>query len=391
MSTKHLVHGLFIAGLIAASSPALAQVESLSATSVEDIVEVLISEGRVSMSGTHFESESAQLTDASSAVLAKLAQSLGQIPDATLAVVGHTDSTGPFVYNVDLSERRAQAVLDALVANHGVSGDRLVALGAGPIDPAATNTTEEGRAQNRRVSFVLISEVDPSEVAAKKLLRAMSDYVEGQDVISFDFDATLGVVTNDSQSLGLSSSGSVSLNRPNQIRATRAGGHASIEMIFDGTILTLFGDNANAYTRVEMAGTIDDMAIALRDTYDRPLPAADLILPNSYDAILADVTDIKDLGSGVIEGIECDYLAFRKDALDLQIWIAQGDRPYPCRYVVTSRDVEHSPQYSIKIRNWKTGSIVATDDFDFVNTTNAELVEPSDLKGMSDLPDHFKR
>jgi hypothetical protein len=237
----------------------------------------------------------------------------------------------------------------------------------------------------------LTSSVVAGEEDAKNLLKAMSDYVSGQDVISFDFDATLGVVTNEGQKLGLASSGSVSLDRPDQIRATRAGGHASIEMIFDGTTLTLFGDNANLYTQIEMPGSIDDMAVALRDTHDRPLPAADLILPGVFDALMADVTNIKDLGSGVIRGVECDYLAFRKDSLDLQIWIAQGDQPYPCQYVITSSDVAHSPSYSVQIRNWKTGNHVSVDNFVFVNASDAEKVGVTDLKGMSDLPDHFKR
>jgi hypothetical protein len=229
------------------------------------------------------------------------------------------------------------------------------------------------------------------EEDAKNLLKAMSDYVSDQEIISFDFDAILGIITDEGQRLALASSGSVSLNRPGQIRVTRAGGHSNIEMLFDGKMLTLYGDNANLYTQIEMAGTIEDVASELRDTYNRPLPAADLILPNSYEALMADVTDIKDLGSGVVQGVECDYLAFRKDSLDLQIWIAQGDQPYPCRYVITSRDLPNPLQYSFQIRGWKTGGDVAAEDFSFANSTNAEKVSASDLKGMSDLPDHFQR
>ena len=105
---------------------------------------------------------------------------------------------------------------------------------------------------------------------------------------------------------------------------------------------------------------------------------------------MEDVIDVKDLGSGVINGVECDYLAFRKEALDFQIWIAQGDQPYPCRYTVTSRDIPHSPQYTIQVRNWKAGDAVVTDDFSFNNATNAKKVDIEDLKGMSVLPDHFK-
>src|SRR5215468_10851082 len=104
------------------------------------------------------------------------------------------------------------------------------------------------------------------------------------------------------------------------------------------------------------------------------------------------VTDAKDLGSGVIHGVECDHLAFRTKDVDWQIWIAQGARPYPCRYVVTSRLVSGEPQYSIQIRDWKAGDEVASDGFDFNAPPNARQVDVKDLKtikDMSDLPGNF--
>ncbi len=229
------------------------------------------------------------------------------------------------------------------------------------------------------------------EADAKKLLKGMSDYIASQAAIAFEFDAVLGVVTNDDQKLGLASSGSISLNRPGKIRATRAGGHADIVMLYDGETLTLSGNDANLYTQIKVSGSIDNMIDALRNDYNRPLPAADLIMTNTYEQLMDGVTDIKDLGSGVINGVECDYLAFRKEKIDLQVWIAHGENPYPCKYVVTSKDIPHSPQYSIQIRNWTTGVAVASDYFDFKNPTGATKVDIKDLKGMSPLPDHFKQ
>jgi hypothetical protein len=229
------------------------------------------------------------------------------------------------------------------------------------------------------------------EVDAKNLLKAMSNYMAAQKAISFGFDANLEVITKDNQKLALASSGAITLNRPDKIRARRAGGHADVEMLFDGKTLTLSGKIANLYTQIDVPGTVDNLIDELREKYKRPLPAADLLLSNAYDELMADVTDVKDLGSGVIDGVECDYLAFRKEAVDWQIWIAQGDNPYPCRYVITSKDIPHSPQYSIQIRDWKTGSAVAADDFGFKNSTDAKKVDVKDLKGMSALPDHFKK
>ena len=94
-----------------------------------------------------------------------------------------------------------------------------------------------------------------------------------------------------------------------------------------------------------------------------PLPAADLLMTNSYDELMQGVYDSKDLGSGVINGAECDSLAFRKDEVDFQIWVAHGEQPYPCRLVITSTQVEGGPEYSVQIRDWKTGDAVVAGRF----------------------------
>jgi hypothetical protein len=149
------------------------------------------------------------------------------------------------------------------------------------------------------------------EEEAKALLKAMTDYMAEQKDISFDFDAILEVVTEDGQKLALANSGAVVLTRPDKIRASRLGGFADIETVFDGTTLTVLGKNKNVYTQVEIPGSIDHLVDELKDKYNRPLPAADLLLTNAYDELMANVTDVKDLGSGVIGGTECDHLALR--------------------------------------------------------------------------------
>jgi hypothetical protein len=93
----------------------------------------------------------------------------------------------------------------------------------------------------------------------------------------------------------------------------------------------------------------------------------------------------------VISGVECDTLAFRKKDVDFQIWVAQGEHPYPCRYVVTSKLTKGDPQYTIQFRDWKFGNNVAADDFAFKNASNAKQVELKDVQDkLSDLPDNFK-
>ena len=252
----------------------------------------------------------------------------------------------------------------------------------------------------RYLSFVALSlivlfgtstGINADEADAKKILKAMSDHMAAQESLSYEFDATLEVVTNDDQKLALASSGKATLSRPNKIHVTRSCGFADVETYFDGKTLTLLGKNHNLYTQFDVPGTIDQLVDELRAKYNRPLPAADLLMSNSYDELMRDVIDVKDLGSGVIGGIECDYLAFRTKEVDWQIWIAQGDSPFPYRYIITSKLLSSGPQYTIQLRDWKTGGDVVEADFSFKNSTKAEKVELKDLKDTDTLPDHFKK
>jgi hypothetical protein len=232
-------------------------------------------------------------------------------------------------------------------------------------------------------------EARAGEPDPKNLLKAMSDYLAAQKSISFGYDTNFEVVTKDHQKLLLASSGTIHVSRPDKVRVTRTGGFANVEMVFDGKTLTLLGKNANLYTQVEVPGTLDHLVDELRDKFHRPVPGADLLLSNVYDQLMPDVVDAKDLGSGVIGGTECDHLAFRTKDVDWQMWIAHGDQPYPCRYVITSKQVDQGPQYSIQIRDWKSGPEVAAGDYRFTNATNAKKVDVKELTELVELPNHF--
>lgn len=227
------------------------------------------------------------------------------------------------------------------------------------------------------------------EADARKLFKAMSDYMAAQKVMSFQFETDLEIVTKDKQKLMLASSGKITLNRPDKVRITRTGGFSDVEFLFDGKTLTLLNKTANLYGQLEVPGTIDHLIDELRDKYQRPVPGADLLLSDVYDKLMVDVVNVKDLGSGVIGGVECDHLAFRKKEVDFQIWIAQGSRPYPCRYVITSTQVDQAPQYSATIWDWKTGDEVGSEDFSFKNATNAKKADETNLLDMDELPKIF--
>ena len=105
-------------------------------------------------SSVTFGFDSAELTADARSALNEVANVLTQYTDTRVNIAGHTDSTGDASYNQRLSERRAQSVGNYLSQN-GVSSMRLNTMGYGANQPVASNATEQGRAQNRRVEITL--------------------------------------------------------------------------------------------------------------------------------------------------------------------------------------------------------------------------------------------
>ena len=376
-----------IALLTLASAPVWAQTaeEQERNYNRQTMEQALQTKERFDLYGLHFDSAKAAIQPDSKSLLDDIATALKNFPDWHLRIVGHTDSTGDPEGNVHLSLDRARAIEAALV-ERGVDAQRLVTAGLGESRPIVSNATPDGRALNRRVELDRVT--DSAE--AKKMLKAMSDFLAAQKTLSVGFDTVFEVVTPTDQKLGLASSGTATLSRPDKIRVARSGGFADFEILYDGKTLTFLGKNANLFTQVAAPGTVDQLIDILQDKYNRPLPGADLLMSNSYDELMQDVYDSKDLGSGVINGVECDALAFRKADVDWQIWIAQGDHPYPCRFVVTSKLANGDPQYTIQFRDWKFGNDVAADDFAFKNASNAKQVELMEVQAkLGDLPQNF--
>jgi len=110
--------------------------------------------GHASVYGIYFDTGKADIKPESGATLKEIATLLQGDPTLKLYVVGHTDNQGALDLNMDLSRRRADAVLAALTTKYAVPAARLRAYGSGPYAPVASNDSEDGRAKNRRVELV---------------------------------------------------------------------------------------------------------------------------------------------------------------------------------------------------------------------------------------------
>lgn len=234
--------------------------------------------------------------------------------------------------------------------------------------------------------FAAATPSSADEAGAKAAFKAMSDFLAAQKAVSAEYDATLEIVTAEMMKVGLASSGTLSFSRPDKIRMTRTGGIADVELVYDGKTLSAYGKNLNVFGKLPLEGTVDDVVAMLRDEVGLELPAADLLSSAPYDVMMENVIDAEGLGEGVIRGQMCDHLAFRTADVDWQIWVAQGDKPFPCRFTITSKMTATAPSYDITFTGWKSGGDVAADDFQLKPAAGAKEVAITELKGLDEVP-----
>jgi hypothetical protein len=157
-------------------------------------------------------------------------------------------------------------------------------------------------------------------------------------------------------------------------------------LIFDGKTFTVFGKDNNAFAQLDTPGSIDQLVDNLRNQSSAELPGADLLLSNTYDVLMADVIDAKHIGQGVIDGVECEHLAFRNADTDWQIWVEIGPRPIPRKYVITSKVMTGGPQYTLRITDWKTDTQFVADAFVFNPPAGAKKIDFKALAEIDEVP-----
>jgi len=130
------------------------QMEQKVAVDPDALLGDIATTGHAAVYGIYFDHDSADIKQESKPSLQAIADMLKTNSSLKLYIVGHTDMTGKFEYNVALSLRRAAAVVQALVNEYGIAANRLIEKGAGPLCPIGSNKNENGRKLNRRVELV---------------------------------------------------------------------------------------------------------------------------------------------------------------------------------------------------------------------------------------------
>jgi hypothetical protein len=213
--------------------------------------------------------------------------------------------------------------------------------------------------------------IDPQATA---ILKRSIDYISGLKAFSVDTTSTIEVVLTSGQKIQFDNAAVASVQRPDKLVARRKGDLVNQAFYYDGRNLSLYNPDQKVYASVAAPNTLEGMLDFARDALDIIVPAGDLLYRNAYELLTADVKSGFVVGKGVIGGVRCDHLAFRNAEVDWQIWIQEGAKPLPRKYVITSTQVAGAPQFAV-LATWNTAPKFADGTFVFAPAKDARRID----------------
>jgi hypothetical protein len=256
-------------------------------------------------------------------------------------------------------------VLTALLAINACAKKEEAPAAAVAPAPAATPATASAPPATPQ-------SVDPAATAA---LKRMTDYLASLPAFSLDTSNTLDVVLDSGQKIQFDSATSFTAQRPNMFYGKRHGDIIKQDFFYDGKNLTLSNPDSNVYAVIAAPATIDETLDFIANELDIVAPAADLLHKDALQRLTGNATNGIIVGQSVIEGKTCDHLAFRSPDVDIQVWMETGDKPAPCKYVITTTDLPSMPEFSVTVRNFNAAPKLNDGMFKFTPPQGATQID----------------
>jgi hypothetical protein len=205
-----------------------------------------------------------------------------------------------------------------------------------------------------------------NEEQAKAVMKRMVDYLSQAKRFSVTVDTGFDAVQEFGQKIEFGETRTILLSRPDRLRvdATKRDGSKS-ELIFDGKDIALYFAKENVYAIEPRPGNLDQAVDYFTNDLDMRLPLAEMLSSKLAQVLPNQVIDGAYVEKSFIAGIPCDHVAFRGDEADLQLWVAQGDKPLPQRVVITYTRVDGRPQFWAQFSKWNLAPEVSNSLFVF--------------------------
>jgi hypothetical protein len=211
---------------------------------------------------------------------------------------------------------------------------------------------------------------------ADGILRRMTDYLAGLHSFTVQSSSVDEVVLKNGQKIQLVNESLVSVRRPNRRRSEQIGtADSGMAFWYDGKTMSLYCRGTNTYGSAPAPPTLDAMIDAARKQFQIEAPGADLLFSHPYEILTEQVTGGQVIGRETIDGVAANHLAFAGENIDWQIWIQEGPKPLPLRFVITTKTMKEQPEFTVRLSHWEPQATLDDATFAFQPPAGSKHVD----------------
>ena len=213
------------------------------------------------------------------------------------------------------------------------------------------------------------------DAQAMAILQRMVDFLSQAQRISVTAEIGFDVVQASGEKLEFGETRQFIIRRPDRARIdiTKRDGSTS-GFRFDGQEIAVFNTREQVYATAAKPGTLDAAIAYFINDLDMRFPLVELFSTQLGEGLPAKMRIAYNVGPERIGGVPCEHLAFRGDQADLQLWVAEGDQPLPCRLVITYKAAEGQPQFRAQFSDWDLSPDVSDAQFAFTPPEGAAKI-----------------
>ncbi len=214
--------------------------------------------------------------------------------------------------------------------------------------------------------------IDEKAMAA---IKRMNEFLSQQKQFSITADIGFDIVQDWGQKIEFGETRKMTVSRPDRFRVDTTDRDGSVSLLmFNGKEIAYFDSADNAYATVAKPGSINDAATYFANDLGMRLPMGAMLSGQLPQLLSKWALNGRYVDQSSIMGVACDHLAFHGDGEDIQMWIAQGDKPLLQRMVITYARTDGKPQFWAQIREWNLSPEVTDALFTFTPPAGAAKV-----------------
>ena len=237
-------------------------------------------------------------------------------------------------------------------------------------EKASAPPAPEAKAPAPQAQPAKARDIDP-----KQVIRQMCDYLKSLKEFSFKGEVTDDQTYSAGNKLQFAFSLEGYVKRPDKIRLNAKGDLQNKEFFYDGKAITIYDTVKKVYATAAMPPTIDEALAKANNDYGVRLIVAQLAKTNLFEEITKGVKDEVYVGEGTVFGVKCQHVAFDKGKAVVQLWVEASDKPVLRKVVLTYKEVEFSPQWTLYLTEWNVSPQLADNLFAFSSPQGAEKID----------------